>query len=223
MGYKNYLKLDARQKNLLYRHARKGDKVAQATLVAFTRQLADQANKRLRELEKAELNYYKAYNSASYFLFTEYEGGTRFKRSTIFLKNNDWDAIELQNRQAEKFLNSSLSTVKGVREAETRRIEILHERGIITDDIIDHKSKGYLYAQSFLRFLGSEEVRATVDEYGTSDVVVEYLYSAFRKGQNTIFIQRALAEFLDNQITFDEAMERIGIKIEDYNSRRATS
>lgn len=79
--------------------------------------------------------------------------------------------------------------------------------------------------KEFLKFLGNEEISAAVDEYGDSEIIVEMLYDAYKKGgSNALKVMRgALTEFLGRRITFDDAMQRVGIKVEDYFRGRPTS
>ena len=69
---------------------------------------------------------------------------------------------------------------------------------------------------------------ASIDQYGTSDVMVKMMWDAYnnngtKKKQFASVMGKALAEYLDDKITFDEAFERVGIKIEDYYTGRPSS
>ena len=162
------------------------------------------------------MDYGSSYNNIQFFLNTEYNSNRMQTPKTL-----GYDPYEmmLQNEQGLKFLKSKVSTVKGARAAEKFRITRLQEMEVIPENF------GYRKNKEFLRFLGTEEVSAAIDQYGTSDIVVKMLWDAYQKDtSNSISILRkAFAEYLAGRITFDTAMERSGIKVEDYYSGRPTS
>lgn len=196
--------------------ANRGDKSAQKALLSYTRSIKTEVNSRLRELEKAHLDYGKTYNNVLFFTQTEY-GKNRFQSPTAL--DMDWVSMSLQNDIGYKFLNTMSSTKEGAKLAEQHRIEALRELGKIPRNMKKYQER------EFLRFLGQEEISATLDEYGTSEVLVEAFYTQYEKNgsESLTKISHAVTEFLANRITFDEAMERAGIKIEDYYSGKPTS
>lgn len=239
-GYRAFLNLTNVQRTMLYRRANRGNKQAQAQLIAFTRQLAKETNKRMLQLEKKDFAYYHAYNNIYHYTFTMYDGKKRLKLPNYFHNKKtgewDWSAIKLQNEQATKFLKSNYSKAEYVNDMEQYRIDKLIELGSLPEEIRQSKNgtlpqeiyenRGQDFYKNFLRFLGSEEMRTAINEYGTSDILVEMIWVAYsEKNYSLQMIASALDDYLDksNDVTFDEAMERIGIKIEDYRRRKPTS
>lgn len=216
MAWQDYLKLSARQRRSLAIKAHRGDKGAQSALLQYTRDIKKEVNSRLLALERSNLNYGKSYNNVLFFTQTEY-GGNRFKSPTAL--EHDWYAMSLQNDIGYKFLNTMTSTRQGARLAEKHRIDRLKELEAIPENIGKRQEK------EFLRFLGDEAISAAMDEYGTSDIVVEMMYDAYSKGGSKALsnMRTAMTEFLANRIGFDDAMERVGVKVEDYISGRPTS
>lgn len=216
MAYQDYLKMTSRQRRKLALNAKRGNIEAQKQLTQYTREIKAEVNKRLRELEKSNLDYGKAYNNLLFFTQTEY-GSNRFQ--SVSKLDNDWYAMSLQNDIGYKFLNTMTSTKEGARTAERHRMDRLKELEIIPEDIAPRREK------EFLRFLGNEEISAAIDEYGTSDVIVEMFYDAYKvQGTQALnILKTSMNEWLANRISFDDAMLRTGIKIEDYISRKPTS
>lgn len=218
MAWEDYRKMTKRQRRDLTRRAARGDKSAMRQVLSFTNEIKTEVNKRLRNLERAKADYGYAYNNLMFFLNTQYKENRL--QSPKKLKYDVYDMM-LQNEQGSKFLNSPMSTVRGVRVSETFRITTLQEHNIIPENFSYRKNR------EFLRFLGSEEISATIDQYGTSDKVVNMLWDAYSATDNKADIikimQRAFTEFQAGIITFDEAMERAGIKVEDYYNQQPTS
>lgn len=216
MAWREYLQMSSRQRRKLALQANRGDSGAQKALLSYTRAIKTEVNARLLKLEKAHLDYGKAYNNVLFFTQTEY-GKNRFQSPTAL--DMDWVAMTLQNDIGYKFLNTMSSTTTGARQAEQHRLEALRKLGKLPEKMKRHQEK------EFLRFLGQEEISAALDEYGTSEVLVEAFYKKYKEdGSNGLTkISHAVTEFLANRISFDEAMERVGIKLEDYYSGKPTS
>lgn len=239
--YEEYIKLSKRRRLRLKERAEKGDVAAQQRLLAYTRALAEETNRRLEELENADMAYGKHYNNLFNFTAIEYESTrvavpTEGKHNTWGIDIDDWGQMEKQNEIVRKFLNTQESTVEGAKRAENFRLDKLEEYEILTSEVNFDRRK----EKEFLRFLGSEEVTAAIDEFGTSQPIVDAIWDIYsvnnkygyrwkkKRNLNALkTLQIALAEFLDassvNRITFDQAFERVGIKIEDYYRKRPTS
>lgn len=215
-SWQNYLELSTRQRRKLAFKAHRGDKGAQQALLSYTRSIKTEVNKRLLALERSNLDYGKTYNNVQYFTQTQY--GTKRFASPTALKN-DWYDMALQNDQGYKFLKTMTSTREGARLAEKHRMDRLKELEIIPKDMARRKEK------EFLRFLGNEEVSAAIDEYGTSDTPVQMFYDVYKEkgGEGLNALRYALTEHMAKRITFDEAMQRVGIKIEDYKTGQRTT
>lgn len=198
----------------LYNKAINGDLDAQRQVLEMTRDLKSIGNKRLRSLERGNMAYGAVYNRIMNFLDTQFNTN-RFQSATSL--KNDMDDLVLQLEHGLKFINNKLSVKENFKKQEQHRIERLHELDILPEDFSYRKSK------DFLTFLGNEEATQTIDEYGTSEIIVDMIWGAYKKGGTKALniLQRSLAEYLDrdNKTTFNEAFERVGIKIEDYYAK----
>ena len=221
MNFADYLSLSKRERRKLFKNAQKGNVDAERRFREVTKSIASEVNKRLRALEKSALDYGGVYNNVIFFTQTEYNTN-RFKMPNQL--GEDFDDMFIQNEQGFKFLRTNSSTIGGARNAERHRIQALQENGALPEDF------SYRQSKEFLRFLGNEEVSATLDEYGRSNQIVAAYYDHYVKYgiDGLSAIKTALGEYLafkneDSRYTFDYAMERVGIKIEDYISRKPTS
>lgn len=207
----DYLEMNRRQRRALARRAEHGDKEAMKVLRKATWNLKVEVNKRIRALKKARLDYGSPVNNLMYFTQTQYR--TEKLLSPNELNNDAWD-MALQNEQALKFLRNEGTIPEVARDRESHRIKRLMEMDALPKKFTRRT------AIEFLRWLGSEEATAAIDEYGRSDTIVEMAYDMYKKqgttGLNTI--SKAVADFMANKkaITLDEALERVGVKIEDY-------
>lgn len=214
MEWSDYASMTRTQRTQLYRRAAQGSVIARRQFYALSALIKKEANKRLYRLERANLDYGKNYNFISYFLQTQHDS----KRVPSAKKlNYDLGEMFTLNEVSIKFLNNKTSLVKNARSSEYHRIQTLKEHNILPESFDRKKDV------DFLKFLGNEEISGTIDEYGTSDVVVEIMYNAYQKNGTGIFpiLKRALNEFLANRKTFDEAMEEVGINVEDYEYMRS--
>lgn len=214
----DYLELGTKKQNKLARDAERGNIEAIRQLKQYTNEIKTEVNKRLRSLEQSGYDNSKQYNDLVYFTQTEYNSN-RFQSP----KSLEYDAysMKLQNNIGIQFLKSNRSTVKGSKESDNYRLKRLQEMEVIPKNIGKRK------ATAFLKFLNNEEFTTSIDEYGKSDVVVDMVYDVYEKdGLNGLnILKRALAEHFANpkKVTFDEAMERVGIKVEDYIIGKPTS
>lgn len=225
--WRQYSNLTRRQRRTLERKARKGDADSARAFRAYSNSIRNTANRRLRELEKAGLDYGPAYNNFVYYLQTQFDGRTRVPT----LRQLDFDITEQMwvNEFAVKFLKSNLSSVKGMETANYYRIQTLQDYEVLPTEI--EKDGEYIEANwkhfdDFLRFLGSEEVATGIDDYGESDRVVEMLWDYWNRfdeanrGSNIMMIKRAFAQYNAKEMDFAEAMRKVGLKIEDYRGRK---
>ena len=215
-SWQNYLELSTRQRRKLAIKAHRGDRGAQQALLSYTRSIKTEVNKRLLALEKSNLDYGKAYNNVQFFTQTQYRT-RRFKSPSAL--DMDWYDMALQNDIGYKFLNTMTSTREGARLAEKHRMDRLKELDIVPTNIKRRQEK------EFLRFLGDESISASIDEYGTSDVPVQMYYDVYKRDgtQGLNALKYAVTEHLAGKIGFDEAMERVGIKIEDYKTKKPST
>lgn len=123
-------------------------------LMLYNKRLARLANSRLRELKKADKDYY-AYDSAISFTDRMY-GTTRYKENLESPQDAKRQILSMQ-----RFLNFETSTVEGhLAVEERRRTKFRQLFTNITDDVSDNE------LDSFLRFLGSAPLRTTIFEAG---------------------------------------------------------
>lgn len=207
-----FLTLTKRQRRAFARRA-SYDALVYARYYKVSMELKTEVNKAMRELKRAHYGYGKVYNKAARWLKqNEYKSF----RSPNQLKG-DVEKIMLQNEELWDFLTSGVNTVDGAMQQEAYRINRLKELDILPSDF----SHDYRDDEAFLRFLGEEETSAALDEFGRSDIFVEIAYEEYqKKGKAGLrALRRAYLEFMDrtNTIGFDEALERVGVKIEDYS------
>lgn len=227
-GWREYMDMDRRKRNSLERRALEGKGNALEEFQRMSRSIRRTANERLRELEKAGLDYGPAYNNFVYYLQSEFDGRTRIP--TPRQMDNDIREIRWLNDYAVKFLKSPNSTVKGMERSNRFRVERLIDYEILSGEFVDESGKTreatWRDYEDFLRFLGSEEVSSAIDEYGESDIVVDIMwdywnqFDAKNRGDNLVLMKKALAQYLDGTVDFATAMRRVGVKIENYRSRR---
>ena len=213
MAWNDYAKMTRNQRRALVENALKGDSQSVKEFVQYTRDIKTESNKRLRELERSNLDYGPAYNTMMYFLQIQYNGNRLL--SPTALNNELWDMFT-QNEQALRFLKNKASDRTYARNVENHRIKTLKEHEILPENFTRRKNI------EFLRFLGNEEVSATIEQYGSSDTIVDELYKAYEELGNDAFriAGRALAEFLDGRIKFNDAMKDIKKNVEDHFKKR---
>lgn len=227
-GWRDYLNMDRRKRNRLEKRAKEGKEDALEEFNRMSRSIRRTANERLRELEKAGLDYGPAYNNFAYYLQSEFDGRTRVP--TPRQMGYDISEIRWLNDYAVKFLKSPNSTVKGMIESNTHRVERLMDYEILSREFVNEdksvRDATWRDYSEFLRFLGSEEVATAIDEYGESDVVVDIMWDYWNnfdsktRGDNLKLVKMALADYLDGNVDFATAMRRVGVKIENYRSRK---
>lgn len=227
-GWRAYSHLTRRQRISLANRARKGDAEALAKFNSYSKSIRETTNRRLRELEKAGLDYGPAYNNIIYYLQTEFDGLNRVP--TPKRLNNSFNEIRWLNDFAIKFLRSPLSTVKGQEKSNYYRVKKLQEYEVlptkVTDDNGNTRTAEWREFDDFLRFLGSEEISTAIDDYGESDVVVDMLWDYWNKsdesnkGSNLLLMKKAMARYNAKEKDFANAMREVGVKIENYRSNR---
>jgi len=213
MDFEDYLGSTKRQRRALARRASKGDKNAMNDLRTITTRLKVMVNKRLRALQHSGLDYGRNYNDLLYYTQTQYKKNRLLSANEL---DNDVDTMLLQNEVALKFLKSGWSTVEKAKSAEQYRIDRLKEITALPENFTRRRNV------KFLRWLGNEESSAAMDRYGRSEVFVDMAYDVYKEkgeaGLRTLSV--LVTEYLADKKTFDEAMKGVGIKIEDYLSKK---
>lgn len=204
--------MDMKDLRRLQRKAKEGDRASMDALISVTNAIAGNVNKRMRALEQSGYDY-GAYGIVEHFTDAQY-GTNRFK--TVNALKKDIDDMVLQSQIGLKFLKERGSEVAYMNEQEQQRISKFIEKGVFPENISIRQAK------NFLRFLGKEESQEFKDAYGNSDTVVEMMFDAYVKKDNSRDkMSRAFSEYLatrgrDDTVTFAETMERLGIDIADY-------
>lgn len=216
--------MSRREITQLTRKAARGDRQARSKLLRYSWAISTEANKRFDALEKADKAYGGGYNRAQFYLQIQYDDILRGRadraRTPVELRL-DWYGMREQNDQLVHWLTKSISTVEGQIAREKHMLNSLKELNIISDNV------SYEDSEEFLRWLGNEEIQTAIDEYGTSDEIVEAFHDMYQqKGKRGLdILSRAFVEYYATRnnnnptVTFNEAMERVGIKIEDYKGR----
>lgn len=187
-----------------------GNEQAKRELYTLSNSLKVQVNKETRLMERGGADYGNAYNRIKNFADIEYGKGRLLSNKEL---NFDVEAIAKQSEEAITFLNSPYSSLKAVREMERSRKETFINAGIFEVDISDKK------ARSFLKFLGNEESQQLLDQWTSSDDVVEMLYDAYNKKTNS---RRKMIEVFDeylsgnSNMSFNQMMERLGVDVLKY-------
>lgn len=203
--------------------AMSGDVEAKQRFFKYSESIRRTANERLKGLEKAGLDYGPAYNHFMAYLQSEYKTNRipTFKQLGSNIEEQMW-----ANNYAVKFLRSPESTVKGREMANQYRIEKLTDYGILPKTDNNSTGNNWREYKDFLKFLGNEEIHSAVWEYGESDVErVDIFWNYWSEHETdrddaVRMLKESLAYHLDGQISFNEAMRRVGYKIEDYKPKR---
>lgn len=195
------------------RRAEKGDRIAQQNLIALTNNYARVVNRNLSQLERTGYDF-GAYTRMMGFLDAMFD--TNRAQNAAQLKY-DWGNMRLQSEHAAKFLSMKSSTVEGQRDAEAKRLYTLRHtkdgagNPIIPENVSDRVVK------NFLKFLGQEHSSLVVDIYGKSETIIEMMFDAYRKPNNSKKkMTKAFQEFLAHKITLGEAFEKLGIDTSMY-------
>lgn len=196
----------------LQRNAVKGDREAQGLLFSYTNEIAKEVNKRLIGLEKEKYDYGQGWATAVNYTQVMYESN-RFEYARNMDK--DWYQMGQQSQIGIKFLGYESSSVEGQRAIEERRFRKFKEKGIFDETVTRRK------ARNFLRFLGNEESEQVIESYGNSSTVIEMLWDAYQKKDNSrAKMVKAFDEFNAGLYDFDETMRRLKIDITQYPRKK---
>lgn len=198
-----------RELSNVFRRAKRGDEAALKSLAKENDILAQETNKRMKELEEAGFDYY-SYNTVANFAYSEYDHGKRLLTSKSKYLHGDPYAQYKQVKIAKAFLNTRTSTVEGQREILEERIQTWRERGLFGSYWRNGKlviKKGDPdQAAKFFRFLSNQEFE-DLNEYGDSSVVVEALYRAYTS--KAVGPERALEIFREHMESGERADQLI--------------
>lgn len=194
-----------------YAYMAESNKQIRQEFLKMSRSLQYAANYRLKLLEKHELDYGATYNNAVYYTQTMLNRN-RFGSLTAV---GSFDELLVQNDIAYKFLTSAKSDWRIAEESERYRINTLIEHEVLPQDFSIPNTK------DFLKFISNEEATATIDEYGTSDLIVDIIYGEYnKKGRDGLrVVQIALNEYLSGSKTLMEALSDRGVQVGEYLTR----
>lgn len=207
--------VDAKIKEIrrLQLRAVRGDRASQEALIALNDEIARDVNKRLRELERRGYDY-GAYNAPVHFTQTVYDTN-RFKKSGQM--DGDYYLMRTQSEIGVKFLNMQTSSVFGQKEVEEKRFTSFVDMGIVDPNYSRRKFK------NFLKFLSNEESRQVVDSWGTSSTMVEVLFDAYNRKENTKKRMTAVfREYLnpEDSTNLSDLFDKLGLDMRDYRKTK---
>lgn len=191
----------------------RGDRASQEALIALNDEIARDVNKRLRELERRGYDY-GAYNTPVHFTQTVYDTN-RFKKSSQM--DGDYYLMRTQSEIGVKFLNMQTSSVFGQKEVEEKRFTSFVDMGIVDPNYSRRKFK------NFLKFLSNEESRQVVDSWGTSSTMVEVLFDAYNRKENTKKRMTAVfREYLnpEDSTNLSDLFDKLGLDMRDYRKTK---
>lgn len=217
--WRDYQKLGRTRRSTLAKRAA-NNPAKRKELISYSRSIRSAVNYRLKTLRKAGFDYGSAYNNFMHYIDTQYD-------TNLAPPISSFESIaELAefNEYAIKFLKSHESTITGQSEMAKARVNVLREHEVLPYQVLDKggyfRDSNYRDFDDFLRFLGTEEVVTSIDEYGTSEVVVDFLWNEWEDHRddvdNMFMLKVALAQFNAGNISFNELVEERGKKLEDY-------
>lgn len=167
-------------------------------------------NYKLYTLEKSGYDYGSTYNNlmAMLNIITDSNRAKTLKQLGV-------DDFITQTEHGIKFLKSPTSNIMEMRRQENARISRLKELDVLPSNFTRSKEK------EFLRFLGDEATRGVIDDYGTSDVIVEFAYDVYRE-EGIRGLNRLRYEFTKYLSTKTTESEQARIKGEDYDKEDIT-
>lgn len=190
-----------------------GNKNAEDELIREAKKVVVESNKRMRELVAHGADYGRTFNRAENFNLVVH-GKTRFLKPSELEYNLD-DILQTVE-EAVLFNESEFSNWGSVRAMEKARKDLFIERGWVDENISDRKFR------NFLRFLGNEETQNLLQDWTSSDDVVEMLFDLYINKANTReLLLRSFAEYNEKKsgadgLLFHELMEQHGIDVLDY-------
>lgn len=213
--YLSWITMTQRERENLYVDAF-NDKRSRSLFNKMSTSLRIEANKRLRELETHGYDYGKAYNNLVRYLEIEQD-----MKRVPFLSEVKYDLDELMtiNEQVRKFLKSKYSKLEYREKRLRERIEHFD-----SDEHYKEMWKDWSFKKKkdFLKWLGTEQASFAMDEYGTSDETIIILADAFqeasKKTNGIKVLNQAMDEFNSGDISFNEAMNMVGVSIEKRHS-----
>ena len=171
-------------------------------LVQMRAQLAKNTNQRMRELEKAHLDFY-AYDIAAEYLKNHRPQGNklRFSESTNYLSGKgDTAALKREITILQNFLTSESSTVAGQKRIEAKRIATFADwkpkgyKGNFKGIDLSHEAK----TKQFYRFLNSETFKRLRKSFSSEQIFQAYKNGSVEGSKNQRKIQKAMKDYVES-------------------------
>lgn len=183
--------------------AKLGDKSALEELVKRNKALAKRANSALARLEKAGFTRY-AYDRAISYTESEY-GMTRFTTSRQKLP---WiEDLQINIQEMSKFLSSKSSSISGNKAIDKSIVDAFRKKGV-------EIPKGQ--ENEFIDLIASDDFETLKKIYVDSGTIIMDMVRLTNDSDYKVSIadiQKAFSKVVDNQLTYDVALEELGYKI----------
>lgn len=183
--------------------AKLGDNEALEELVERNKALAKKANSALRRLEKAGFTRY-AYDRA--ISYTESEFG--MNRFTTSRQKLPWiEDLQINIQEMSTFLSSKSSTISGNKAIDKSIVDAFRAKGV-------NIPKGQ--ENEFIDLIASDDFQTLKKTYVDSGTIIMDMVRLTNDSDYKVSIsdiQSAFSKVVDNQLTYDVALEELGYKI----------
>ena len=183
--------------------AKLGDRDALEELVERNKALAKRANSALSRLEKAGFTRY-AYDRA--ISYTESEFG--MNRFTASRNKLPWiEDLQINIQEMSTFLSSKSSTISGNKAIDKSIVDAFRAKGV-------NIPKGQ--ENEFIDLIASDDFETLKKTYVDSGTIIMDMVRLTNDSDYKVSIsdiQNAFSKVVDNQLTYDVALEELGYKI----------
>ena len=171
------------------------NKLSDKELSYISQKESKKADRNLNKLEKAGFTKY-ANSQAEYMNKSEGQDKNRFYTGTKFMDRNE---MLIHIRNVMKFNSMKSSTIKGYKEMENEKINILRSKGLdITKEV----------TPDFLQFISSGEYKEFKKRMDSEQLMEDFI-EARKKGVEVPEIMTAFQDYQNNKLTYDKVQERI--------------
>lgn len=183
--------------------AKLGDNEALEELVERNKALAKRANSALRRLEKAGFTRY-AYDRAISYTESEF-GMNRFTTSRHKLP---WiEDLQINIQEMSTFLSSKSSTISGNKAIDKSIVDAFRAKGVNIPQGQENE---------FIDLIASDDFETLKKTYVDSGTIIMDMVRLTNDSDYKVSIsdiQSAFSKVVDNQLTYDVALEELGYKI----------
>lgn len=195
--------ITAQQALTLRAKAKLGDESALQELIDRNKALAKRANSALARLEKSGFTRY-AYDRA--ISYTESEFGMR--RFTTSREKLPWiEDLQINIQEMSTFLSSKSSTISGNKAIDKSIVDAFRMKGV-------NIPKGQ--ENEFLDLIASDDFETLKKAYVDSGTIIMDMVRLTNDSDYKVSIsdiQKAFSKVVDNEATYDVALEELGYKI----------